>query len=54
MQLFNSEYTELGSIETNLVLNTKGKLKIRYGNKFIDLLDEDGYLNPELIRKDNN
>ena len=54
MQLFNSEYTELGSIDTNLVLNTKGKLKIRYGNKFIDLLDEDGYLNPELIRTDNN
>ena len=53
MQIFNSEYTELGSTEMNLVLNTKGKLKIRYGNKFIDLLDEDGYLNPELIRKDN-
>lgn len=50
MDILNN-YQELGSTEQNLVLNTKGKIKIRYGNKFIDLLDNDGYINPELIRK---
>ena len=51
MQIFNSQYTELGSLDENLVFNTKGKIKIRYGNKFIDLLDENGFINPELIKK---
>lgn len=47
--MFNSQYEELGSLDKNLILNTKGKVKIRYGNKFIDLLDENGHINPELI-----
>ena len=50
MKIFDSDYYEVGSKEQNLLLNTKGKIKIRYGNKFIDLLDNDGFINPELIR----
>ena len=49
MKIFNSEYQELGSLEQNLVLNTAGKIKIRYGNKFIDLLDDNGFINSKLI-----
>ena len=44
MKLFGSEYEEIGSLDKNLVLNTAGKVKIRYGNKFTDL-------NIELIEK---
>lgn len=47
--LFGSPYEEVGSNETNLLLNTKGKIKIRWGNKFIDLLDENGKINKELL-----
>lgn len=37
MKLFGSEYEELGSLDKNLVLNTAGKVKFRYGGKFVDL-----------------
>ena len=42
MQIFNTNYKEIGDLKQNLVLNTLGKVKIRYGNKFIDLLDNKG------------
>ena len=35
----------IGSLSENLVLNTAGKVKIRYGQKYIDLLNEKGELN---------
>lgn len=47
----NKSVEEVGSLEKELILNTNGKIKIRYGRKMIDLLDNDGYLNPELIRQ---
>ena len=33
---------EIGSLGENLVLNTAGKVKIRLGQKYIDLLNEKG------------
>lgn len=41
--MFGSQ--EVGSLSENLILNTAGKVKIRYGQKYIDLLNEKGELN---------
>lgn len=44
---------EIGSLSENLVLNTAGKVKIRFGQKYIDLLNEKGELNvkfPKIIK----
>lgn len=49
MKIFNSIYSEVGSIDENLLLNTKGKIKIRIGNTFIDLLDDKGKINKSLL-----
>ena len=51
MKIFNSIYKEVGSDDENLLLITKGKIKIKVGSKFVDLLDNDGYINPQLIRQ---
>ena len=41
--MFGSQ--EVGSLSENLILNTAGKVKIRYGQKYRDLLNEKGELN---------
>lgn len=43
--MFGGNQHEIGSLNENLVLNTAGKVKIRFGKKFIDLLDNNGELN---------
>lgn len=54
INIFNQNYEELGSLDKNLVLQTQGKVKIQYGKKFIDLLNNNGELNvevPEIFKK---
>lgn len=44
---------EIGSLSENLVLNTAGKVKIRIGQKYIDLLNDKGEINikiPKIIK----
>ncbi len=42
--LFNSSYNNVGSSTSDFLIKTRGKVKIQWGNKFIDLL-KDGELN---------
>ena len=51
--MFGGNQQEIGSLNENLILNTAGKVKIRYGKKFIDLLDDKGELNipQELLQR---
>lgn len=48
MNIFGSNYEEVGNLSSNLVLQTAGKVKIRFGQKFIDLIDEKGNINASI------
>lgn len=48
LKVFNTNYEEVGSLNKNLVLNTQGKVKIRFNKKFIDLLDNNGNINVKI------
>lgn len=46
LTMFGKTYNTVGSADNNLILQTKGDLKIRWGNKFIDLI-KNGKINVE-------
>lgn len=48
LNIFGSNHSEVGSLSENLVLNTAGKVKIRFGQKFIDLIDDKGNINVKI------
>lgn len=54
LNIFGKNQGEIGSLDKNLVLRTKGRVYIRYGRKYIDLLDSQGNLNvkvPKVLSK---
>lgn len=44
LKLFGRDFDSIGSSSSDLLLKTKGQVKIQWGNKFIDLL-KDGKVN---------
>ena len=42
--LFGRVFEEIGSSTSDLLLKTKGKVKIQWGNKFIDLINDEGII----------
>lgn len=54
LNIFGKNQGEIGSLDKNLVLRTKGRVYIRYGKKYIELLDDKGNLNvkiPKVLTK---
>ena len=44
IKLFGRSYNQIGNSDADVIIKTKGQLKLQYGNKFIDLI-KDGKLN---------
>ena len=44
LKLFGRDFDSIGSSSSDLLLKTKGQVKVQWGNKFIDLL-KDGKIN---------
>lgn len=44
IKLFGRSYNQIGSTDADMIIKTKGQLKLQYGSKFIDLI-KDGKLN---------
>ena len=45
--LFGSNYSSHGDLTSNFLIKTKGKIKIQFGSKFVDLLNDKGELNAD-------
>lgn len=57
LNIFGKNQEEIGSLDKNLVLRTQGRVYIRYGKKYIELLDSQGNINvkvPKVIQKANS
>ena len=57
LNIFGKNQGEIGSLDKNLVLRTKGRVYVRFGKKYIELLDDKGNLNvkfPKIITKVNS
>ena len=47
LTMFGKAYNTVGSANSNLILQTRGDIKVRWGNKFIDLI-KNGKVNAEV------
>lgn len=57
LNIFGQNQGEIGSLNKNLVLRTQGQVYIRFGQKYIELLDRNGNLNvkiPKIFNKVNS
>lgn len=46
--LFNKNHNELGSLDKDLILKTRGQVRIQFGKKFINLLNNKGQLDVKI------
>jgi len=53
--MFGKAYDTVGSADRNLILQTRGDLKVKWGNKYIDLI-KNGKINVDvdLLKKVDN